>query len=590
MDLHWGVVNHHAVLTDAAEVHVLHDLRECLDEVDQLQVLDVNGFIEGGTIRILDRGLGRLKEGASCGILVLPLSPVVLKPICGIAIAFVLEQLPNQFGTRIVGSVVVLAPQRVAIGLSTPTGRGVEHPRLDLHQGGGHDQELTGLLDIQPAASGATRIRETLDVSKVLLGDRGDWNIGDFHFGPADQEQQQVEGTLEGVKSNGVLGGGGHRGEGRALVPAAPAGVSGCHLGARWSRRAKKNEQFARARPAASAAGTLRPMRTHKRFIVVAAAACATGIFLSTLAQAQAAADAQTIVTLTNGDIIRGTLVSSADADPLVITHPVLGQVSFPRASVTKVATMSVADAGKATADAAAAAGKYPPPPPAPDPDSWFKGWKGLIEGGANGSAGNTETLSFRLGVGAVRETSQTKTAAGFSYNYGTDEGEKSKDNARLEIRNDWLPQNGSKWRPFAQAALDYDTFQDWDYRWSAYGGVGYEWIKTDKVFVLPRAGLGLTQEIGGSDNKIHPEALLGLDAEYKINDTSKLYFNGDSYWALDEIPDYRLLLRAGYETLLDSKSGMTLKLGVEDKYDSTPGDGRKRSDFTYFALIVWPF
>ena len=82
---------------------------------------------------------------------------------------------------------------------------------------------------------------------------------------------------------------------------------------------------------------------------------------------------------------------------------------------------------------------------------------------------------------------------------------------------------------PFAQAALDYDTFQDWDYRWSGYGGVGDEWVKTDKLFVLPRAGLGLTQEIGGSDNKIHPEALLGLDAEDKINEPSKFYFNGES-------------------------------------------------------------
>lgn len=305
-------------------------------------------------------------------------------------------------------------------------------------------------------------------------------------------------------------------------------------------------------------------------------------------AGAAAPADSQALVTLTNGDLIRGALVS--DGDPVVINHPVLGQVSFPRSSVANVKTMSAENAVKATAAAAEAAGKFPPPPPPPDPDSWFKGWKGLIEAGVNGSSGNTETFAGRFGIGASRETSKTKTTLGFSYNYGVDDGQKSKDNARLDARNDWLPQGDSKWRPFVQGTLEYDTFQDWDYRYSAFGGVGYELIKTDKILLLPRAGIGLSQELGGSDNKIHPEGLLGADFEWKINDRSKFFISGDTYWLLDEIPDYRAFVRAGYEVLVDDKSNLTLKLGIEDRYDSSPGDGRNRNDLTYFALLALPF
>lgn len=303
----------------------------------------------------------------------------------------------------------------------------------------------------------------------------------------------------------------------------------------------------------------------------------------------ETAPETQAVVTLTNGDILRGILISEAAADPVIINHPVLGQLTFKRADVTDVRTMSAENAGKATAAATAAAAKIPPPPAPPDPDSFWQGWKGSAELGVNGSSGNTESLNIRGGLGFVRETTETKTTSSFNYNYATDDGNKSKDNARFDIRNDWLPQGDSKWRPFVLGAIEYDQFQNWDYRFSAAAGLGYELIKTDKVLLLPRAGLGFSKEIGGSDNKFHIEGLLGVDFEYTIDDRSKFFASGDSYWVLDEIPDYRLWLRAGYQILVDPSSNLSLKLGVEDRYDSSP-EGRKRSDFTYFALLVYNF
>lgn len=324
---------------------------------------------------------------------------------------------------------------------------------------------------------------------------------------------------------------------------------------------------------------------TRTTFAIVAS--CLLAPVSPALAQGSAP-DSQAIVTLTNGDVLRGTLVS--DGDPVVIAHPVLGQVSFKRSDVASVKTMAAPEAEKATAAAAEAAAKFPPPPPAPDPTSFFQGWKGSAEFGLNGASGNTESLNLRGGVGLVRETSKTKTTSSFFYNYATDDGNKSKDNARFDIRNDWLPQGDSKWRPFVQGAIEYDQFQDWDYRFSAAGGVGYELIKNDKMLLLPRVGLGFAKEVGGMDNKFHIEGLVGVDFEYKINDRSKFFAAADSYWVLDELPDYRLWLRAGYEVMVDPDSNMSLKLGVEDRYDSSPGEGRKRSDLTYFALLVYNF
>ena len=189
-----------------------------------------------------------------------------------------------------------------------------------------------------------------------------------------------------------------------------------------------------------------------------------------------------------------------------------------------------------------------------------------------------------------LRETSKTKSTGSFSYNYGTTDSTTDKDNGRVDLRNDWLPQGGSKWRPFVQGSLEYDSFQDWDWRVAAAAGVGYELIKTDTILLLPRVGLGFSKEFGGSDNKIHPEALVGADFEWKIDERSKFFASFDSFWKLDEIPEYRVFARAGYEILVDPKSGMSLKLGLEDRYDSDPGAGKKKNDITYFALVAIPF
>lgn len=304
--------------------------------------------------------------------------------------------------------------------------------------------------------------------------------------------------------------------------------------------------------------------------------------------QAAAPAADQTLVTLTNGDLIRGVLVS--DGDPVVIEHPVLGRISFPRSAVASVRTMSSENAVKATAAAAEAAEKVPPPPPPPDPDSFFKGWKGNVDGGLNGSSGNTEELSLRFGLGMTRTTSKEITGLSLTYNYGTSEGEKNKDNGRFDVRHDWLPQGDSKWRPFVEGAVEYDTFQDWDWRTSAYGGFGYELIKTDKILFMPRFGIGVSKEFGGDDNKIHPEGLLGADFNWTIDERSKFFVSGESYWPLDEIPDYRFFIKAGYEIVVDPTSGMSLKLGLEDTYDASPGDDKNRNNINYFAVMSIPF
>jgi len=303
---------------------------------------------------------------------------------------------------------------------------------------------------------------------------------------------------------------------------------------------------------------------------------------------------------MTSGDVVRGVIVSQ-DADKLVLDHPVLGQITIPMKNLAKM-TVVPAEAPPPAAPAAAKAAEAasvppatpaapsPPPPPAvlPDPDSFWEGWKGSLELGVNGSEGNSQALSARGAINLKRETSKIVTTAGFLYTYGTQDGDKNLDHAELNLRNDW--KIGSPWRIYATGKSEYDTFQDWVWRTSVFAGLGYEIIKNDDTLLLGRLGAGVTKEYGSSKQRIEPELDIGLDWEHKIDERQKIFATIDYYPSLHRFTTYRVDAKAGYEVVVDPAHSLSLKLGLEDRYNSNPGDDKKKNDLLYFATIVYSF
>ena len=118
-------------------------------------------------------------------------------------------------------------------------------------------------------------------------------------------------------------------------------------------------------------------------------------------------------------------------------------------------------------------------------------GWSGSVELGLNGSEGNSSRVNVRAGLGAERKTEETETTFSFVYTYAKDDGEESENQGQIDLRNDWLLGKDSPWRIYALGRVEYDTFQNWDWRVSAFAGVGYEFIKTDKTTLIGRFGAG---------------------------------------------------------------------------------------------------
>jgi putative salt-induced outer membrane protein YdiY len=244
------------------------------------------------------------------------------------------------------------------------------------------------------------------------------------------------------------------------------------------------------------------------------------------------------------------------------------------------------ADAADADADAAEAAAKAAKV----DPDSFWSGWDGSIEAGLNGSDGNSENFNIRAEARAKRVTKAMETSASLRYLYATSDGDSSRHRADAELRNDWNF-GESPWGIFALVRGEYDEFQSWKYRTSAFVGPFYRAIDTDRTKLRLRAGVGLTKEYGKqARNEIIPELNLGFDFEHKLTDRQRLYWNFDYYPSLENFSEFRIDTRAGWEITIDPEANLFLRLGVEDRYNSEPGAGKKRNDLDYFATIGWRF
>ncbi len=221
---------------------------------------------------------------------------------------------------------------------------------------------------------------------------------------------------------------------------------------------------------------------------------------------------------------------------------------------------------------------------------SWMLGWKGSVELGVNGASGNNDRFNIRGGVGAERDSDKYFDKLSMTYTYAKDESSTTQNRFEANLRHDWKLPDGSPWRVFVVGSYEYDDFQDWNQRISIGPGVGYQAIKNDRTDLLLRAGVVATKEIGGSENKWIPELDLGFDLEHKLTERQKLTVNYDFYPSLDKLTDYRMVGKVGWQIDVDPETNMFLKLGLEDRYDSTPGPDTKKNDLYYFATLGWGF
>ena len=216
-----------------------------------------------------------------------------------------------------------------------------------------------------------------------------------------------------------------------------------------------------------------------------------------------------------------------------------------------------------------------------------IKLWEGNVELGINGSSGNSETFNLRAGGQAKRKTDRSLLSLMTTYLQNSSDGDVTANRSFSEARHEWL--NASRWTPYVHGLMEYDEFRNFDLRLTADAGVGYQFIDTDATTLLARAGFGGSKEIDSPDDDFKPEAVFGAEFSHQLSARQSLELNVDYYPSVEDLNDYRINSTLNWVFVLDEENNLSLKLGVIDRYDSTPS-GAKYNDIDYSLLLLWAF
>lgn len=220
---------------------------------------------------------------------------------------------------------------------------------------------------------------------------------------------------------------------------------------------------------------------------------------------------------------------------------------------------------------------------------SWLRDWKSSVEVGLNGSDGNTSRQSLRLNLNTVRRWKHMESSVRGAYRMSSNNGERDQSQLVVDARNDWIVKDGSPWRYFATARLEYDEFQPWDARTSGFGGVGYQLLQTESTTLLGRGGFGGSRAFG-LDEEFRSEAFIAADLTFSFSETQRLRAAVEYLPDTGDLNQFRLNTDASWEMKLDPKSELYLRIGVANRYDSQTHERASESDVDYFVNVGWSF
>lgn len=215
-------------------------------------------------------------------------------------------------------------------------------------------------------------------------------------------------------------------------------------------------------------------------------------------------------------------------------------------------------------------------------PDPWDTG----VEFGLNGSSGSGDSISTRAGGYLKRKTATGKLDTKLFHNRTKSEGRETQNNARLDLRYDWLL-GESPWSLYGMNQTFYDRYQAFDLNVNLNAGLGYQVFDVDFLKVGTSFGAGATRKFGGVNDEWIPEAQAGMNWEQKVSDNQRFIAKLDYFPQWEDFNKYRLVSDISWEIDLNKPSNVSLKLSLTDRFDSD-SDGVNPHNTNYSVLLLW--
>lgn len=226
------------------------------------------------------------------------------------------------------------------------------------------------------------------------------------------------------------------------------------------------------------------------------------------------------------------------------------------------------------------------------------EGWESSLSLGGNMTEGNSKTRTANGSLVGAYARGKNECRLGIEGNYGetevsTTDGTNTVEEMDTNVQNAKVFVTGKhildeRLYGYTDNSLLYDKIADLDYRLIVGVGPGYYLVKSDTSKMGVEAGVAyVVEDYGDNDqNDDFPAFRVAERLDHKLSDTAKLWESAEYLPKADDFGVYLVNAEAGVEAALNVK--LSLRLVLQERYNSDPADGKERSDTSLVAALVY--
>jgi putative salt-induced outer membrane protein YdiY len=319
-------------------------------------------------------------------------------------------------------------------------------------------------------------------------------------------------------------------------------------------------------------------------------------------------------VVLTNGDRLSGTIVKMTDGK-LLFKSAEAGEVTVNLTNVRSLTseapvTLNLSDGtvlirkigpgqpGQIAIQPEGALGAQTIPltnvtginlPAKPEPK-----WTGSVSVGVTATSGNTSTEAINASASVQRRSEQDRTSAGFDYARGQQQDPKTREDnvtedwwkARAEYDYFFMPKTFG----FVNMRYEKDSIAQLDRRTVVGGGLGYQWVESEKLNFSSQLGVASLYEKFKNETKSKSETSLeaGYAFDMQVAEGVKVLHDLTYFPSLSKFSDYYLTTTGEVRASLTKSMFASFKTIFN--YDKSPAIGRGSTDVKYMFSLGMTF
>lgn len=218
--------------------------------------------------------------------------------------------------------------------------------------------------------------------------------------------------------------------------------------------------------------------------------------------------------------------------------------------------------------------------------------WHGNLDIGLSKSEGNAEVETYAVIAKGIREYDVHRYTLDGLWYYTTQGDIRTQRRALGTAKYDQFFMEKTFFYVNALAETNEQALVD--LRWTAGGGLGYQWRDDPQWKIKTEVGLSYFDErFDNGDERSYTAVRAAWGLETQITSTLKFGHDGEVYPSLDDKDDVYGLAATYFEALLSSN--MTARLSWLITYDNTPtndanGVPLERADNLYLLSVGWAF